>query len=263
MNRKIMLLLGVVLVICMITSVALAENWYCPDCGTSNNGNFCTNCGTKKPESDEGSTITNVKFSYENNGNVIVTWDDNSSLKTYTIDYTSEGWNDNWKTAGTDEIIGKRATLAFLVPGLTHQFIISNGVSKTTASYTVPNPVFTEWKNTDSNFQVDKSVISLSAYKANTSMTIQIQVRYPQLKYSRDYAGKLVLKTPLGDSGLIMHYASFPLENRYTYMYDNLSLKEWFDRIENFHGTIPIGSYTFEIYMDGNLYGTAHFKVTY
>ena len=25
-------------------------NWYCPNCGTANSGNFCTNCGTKKPE---------------------------------------------------------------------------------------------------------------------------------------------------------------------------------------------------------------------
>ena len=24
--------------------------WFCPECGTLNNGNFCMNCGTKKPE---------------------------------------------------------------------------------------------------------------------------------------------------------------------------------------------------------------------
>lgn len=24
--------------------------WYCPNCGTKNSGNFCTHCGTKKPE---------------------------------------------------------------------------------------------------------------------------------------------------------------------------------------------------------------------
>jgi membrane protease subunit (stomatin/prohibitin family) len=24
--------------------------WFCPECGTLNGGNFCMNCGTKKPE---------------------------------------------------------------------------------------------------------------------------------------------------------------------------------------------------------------------
>lgn len=27
-----------------------AGGWFCPDCGTANQGNFCTNCGHKKPE---------------------------------------------------------------------------------------------------------------------------------------------------------------------------------------------------------------------
>lgn len=26
-----------------------AANWYCPNCGTPNNGNFCVSCGTRKP----------------------------------------------------------------------------------------------------------------------------------------------------------------------------------------------------------------------
>ena len=26
------------------------QQWTCPNCGASNTGNFCTNCGTKKPE---------------------------------------------------------------------------------------------------------------------------------------------------------------------------------------------------------------------
>ncbi len=30
-----------------------AGTWTCPQCGASNSGNFCTNCGTKKPESKE------------------------------------------------------------------------------------------------------------------------------------------------------------------------------------------------------------------
>ncbi|NCB32644.1 MAG: SPFH domain-containing protein [Erysipelotrichia bacterium] len=31
-------------------SPAVGNEWYCPKCGTKNNGNFCVNCGNKKPE---------------------------------------------------------------------------------------------------------------------------------------------------------------------------------------------------------------------
>ena len=35
----------------LLSTVALAEsNWVCPNCGTENNMNFCTNCGTAKPK---------------------------------------------------------------------------------------------------------------------------------------------------------------------------------------------------------------------
>lgn len=30
-----------------------ADNWFCPDCGNKNNGNFCVECGTKKPSSNK------------------------------------------------------------------------------------------------------------------------------------------------------------------------------------------------------------------
>ena len=33
--------------------------WFCPECGTENYGKFCTNCGTKKPESLDGSKCNN------------------------------------------------------------------------------------------------------------------------------------------------------------------------------------------------------------
>ncbi|MBR2660314.1 MAG: hypothetical protein IKH81_01285 [Clostridia bacterium] len=42
---------ALILAILMILSVtsALADSWKCPDCGATNDGKFCSNCGAKKP----------------------------------------------------------------------------------------------------------------------------------------------------------------------------------------------------------------------
>jgi membrane protease subunit (stomatin/prohibitin family) len=40
--------------------------WFCPECGTENNGKFCTNCGTKKPEQASGAKCNNC--GWENPG---------------------------------------------------------------------------------------------------------------------------------------------------------------------------------------------------
>ena len=32
------------------TAAGTADSWTCPQCGTANQGKFCLNCGTKKPE---------------------------------------------------------------------------------------------------------------------------------------------------------------------------------------------------------------------
>lgn len=40
--------------------------WTCPECGTGNTGNFCTNCGGKKPESTGGGFCSNCGHKFEN-----------------------------------------------------------------------------------------------------------------------------------------------------------------------------------------------------
>ena len=34
-------------------SQAKGDNWFCPDCGNKNHGNFCVECGTKRPTSNQ------------------------------------------------------------------------------------------------------------------------------------------------------------------------------------------------------------------
>ena len=47
--RKITALI-LTLVLCLGCVSALAETWYCTECGQANSGNFCSNCGAAKPQ---------------------------------------------------------------------------------------------------------------------------------------------------------------------------------------------------------------------
>lgn len=42
-----------------------ATGWHCPQCGTANQGNFCTNCGTGKPEQAANSFCSNCGYKFE------------------------------------------------------------------------------------------------------------------------------------------------------------------------------------------------------
>ena len=56
MKRLVALMLTVIMIL-GVTS-ALADTWYCPDCGSANDGNFCSNCGTKRPEKVNNAAAT-------------------------------------------------------------------------------------------------------------------------------------------------------------------------------------------------------------
>lgn len=47
------MILALALLLC-VTSVAMAEPWFCLKCGARNNGNFCTICGEPKPHVSKG-----------------------------------------------------------------------------------------------------------------------------------------------------------------------------------------------------------------
>ncbi len=49
--KKLMSILLAVVLLLSVTQ-ALAEEWTCPSCGNAATGNFCNNCGTKKPEEE-------------------------------------------------------------------------------------------------------------------------------------------------------------------------------------------------------------------
>ncbi len=262
MKRKLCVFLGILMAVCLLLNTALAESWTCPDCGTSNTGNFCTNCGAKKPDADASdTTITNVSFSPQSNGDILIKWDDSASASSYSVLYTTDDWNSYYYDS--DSVAGRRVILEYLIPGVTYEIVISNGTSEATETYTVPCPLFSEFVAGDKYLALTKDTFSLADLERNPMSSFDVQVRYPKLKYSRDYTAKLVLKTPYGYCSAVTRWDSFTLENRYTYVYSSFYLKNnWLDYVEDNFGSIPTGEYTFELFMDGQLYSYASFSLT-
>lgn len=260
MKKMALLLCGLALILCLLSSVALAESWTCPKCNTVNTGNYCSNCGEKKPAaaSVSSSAISDVRFTPQSNGDVMVKWNDSARSGPYTIEYTTSDWQQNWYEQ--DTYGSTQATLVYMIPGVTYDVTIASDSATTTEEYTVPRPIYTEFVTGGKYLTLTETRFSLSDMDKNPTQTFQVRVSWPKLKKSREYTAKLVLKTPYGYSGTVRHWDSFTFENKYSYTYMTYSLmSEWLQNVEEDFGSIPTGEYTFEIYMDGQLYDCASF----
>lgn len=258
MNRQMGVLMCIIVAVMMVVTCAFAEEWRCPECSTQNDGNFCSNCGEKKPEvtaKPSGTSISNIGFELQDSGDVIVSWDDSSNLSPYTVSYQAQYDSGYW-----DEIKGKKFTLEYLIPGETYSVSISNGRSEASASYTVPVSVFTEFKS-GKKIVLSESSFSISEVDQNRTKQYEFQVHYPSLRNDRSYKAKLVTRTPHGYGGYTWVWSTYELESRYAYIYTNFSMYEFFEGIKNDFGEIPTGRYTLEFYFDGELYGEFSFNV--
>lgn len=258
MKRKLAVLCCIVLTLVMVTAIAFAEGWFCPNCGTQNNGNFCTNCGEKRPTGKvqpSGNDISNIKFSYENNGDVILSWDDASNSPPYSVHYKA-----SYDSGYFDEIKSKRFVLEYLIPGESYEVTVSNNQSESTASYTMPIKVFTDF-STGKKIELNETIFSISKVNGDKTKQYEFQVHYPQLRSNRSYKAKLVTKTPLGYGGYTWVWSTYEIHSRYAYIYTNFSMYEFFEGIKSEFEEIPTGQYTLEFYFDGQLYDDFTFNV--
>ena len=258
MKRKISALCCIVMSLLLVATCVLAEGWKCPACGAQNEGNFCSNCGGKKPEKKEkfsGTDISNIRFSLEDNGDVVVTWDDKSDSSSYAVSYEAE-----YDTGYWDEITSKRFALEYMIPGETYTVFVSNGSSEASETYTVPVKIFTEFR-TKKEIKLDETLFSIAEVNRDKTKQYQFQVHYPQLRNNRSYKAKLVTKTPLGYTGYVTIWRNYDLERGYDYYYSNFSMYEFFEAIKKDFEHVPTGRYTLEFYFDGQLYDDFTFNI--
>lgn len=285
MKKKLPVLLVVLILLCSISVSALAEEWTCPDCGAVNTGNFCSNCGLKKPaagawtckncgtvntgnfctncgEKVPASTapsagaISNIRFKALDNGDVQVTWDDAAKAGSYTVTYTTDDWP-NYSVEMDDTYSNRTAVLQYLIPGVTYHVTVSGGASSATADYTVPLGRFTDW-STNKILEISETSFILNQ---NTNKPLTVTIYFPRLSKDRIYSVKLALKTPYGYTSEVKYYPAMKFETRFYGMQDTLNLEEYLPVFRDNFGEVPIGNYTFEIYFDGQLYATASFHL--
>lgn len=256
MKRKLSALFCLIISLMMVTTCALAEDWFCPECGHGNTGNFCYYCGAKRPVVESsGEAISNIRFKLEDNGDIVVTWDDSSNSPPYTVSYKAQ--NDSGMQ---DPVNSKNIALEFLIPGETYTVTVSNENGKASTEYIVPVNVFTEF--TKKKIVLKETNFSISAVENDRTKQFQLQWHYPQLRKNRIYKGKLVTMTPRGYGGYVRVYYDFEMESKYSYIYDNYSMQEFFEGIKGDFDEIPTGRYSFEMYFDGKLYAECSFNVT-
>lgn len=261
MARKITAILCIIASLLTLAVHAHAEDWVCPACGTPNTGNFCSNCGEKKPQQAAAATtgegISNVQWDILENGDIVITWDDSGNSPPYTVSYQAQ-----YDGAALDPVNNRRATLEHLIPGETYTISVSNGKSESGGKLTVPIGVFTEFSSSAKKLVLKDSSFSISKVEQERTRQYELQIHFPQLRKDRLYKGKLVTKTPYGYGGIVWTWPTFEMKARVAYIYVNFSMHEFLEGIREDFEEIPTGQYTFELYLDGQLYADTSFNVT-
>lgn len=283
--KKVVFCLALVLSLFLIIETGFADSWICSQCTTENSGNFCGNCGEKKPVSQEWtctqcghintsnfclecgqqgnsnvpqkSTITNVAFKTEG-GYTTITWEDSANKGPYEIYYTTDAWGEYQTKYGMDPYRVKSARIGYLIPGNHYHITITNGVSSTTVDYTVPRVAFVDFK-AGMKLELDKDVFQITGNGYYD--TFRWTVGYPRLKKTREYYGLLALKTPNGYSSVVTPFQPFQLDKGYIGIYVDEDLSSLLDAVKLNFGSIPYGRYELEMYFDGALYASATFDV--
>ena len=264
MKKIFCVLLSAILCLSLFT-ISLAESWFCPECGTACDGNFCSNCGTKKPSGSTSpkltlSTISNITASMMDNGDVMLRWDDSTNSGSYRVTYTSDGWGKRYYEQ--ENYSGKFAQLIALIPGVSYNIMITGDNTSATYSYTVPSSAFKDFPSGGKYLEISTDRFSLSDIEDAPLETFKLKVRWPRLKEDRVYSCKLALKTPVGYCSHITYWDTFTMLKNKPFVETVTSIKQdWLDKVQENYGSIPTGKYTFQIFFDGALYDYVSFTL--
>lgn len=205
--------------------------------------------------------ITNIRATMQDTGDVMLVWDDSGSGSgEYKIKQELSYWDGGRYYYDTS--YNKFVTLSYLVPGETYTITVERGSSSGSITYTVPRPMFREFQTAGKGYlKMTETYFSISDLKASPNKSFNLEVHWPRLKYAREYAAKVVLKTPLGYSGRVYHYETFTFENKYYRYLTYMMMPDWLECVEGDFGAIPTGRYSFEFYVNGALYESIGFSV--
>ncbi len=285
MKKWITLLLTVMLV--FTWAAALADTWFCPNCGQRNDSNFCPACGTPKPGGGSGSgttTTTTVSTSdlkvtravLNSDGSVSVSWSGGKSpYNMYYSWYANSNHNSGadvtlWR--GGSGLIGTSLSLTSdLVPGERYWIIIEDADGhEAWYDFNPGRKAFTELSGTRLTFSLRKKVNNRSStvgsFSANeierqylSSMyggTIKMNVG--RLKNTYYFTARMAIFLPSGEPYLF-HKSDEGING--TAYWESYDFKYVWDWLVNRKGGIPTGQYTFRLYANDGLFGEEYISM--
>lgn len=221
-------------------------------------------------------TISAVSVSWLSSSNVRVTWRDSAYGQSYRVTWRMSGCSSNWYNDATDNLSVKSVVLTSLIPGQTYTITVSSDKSSASYTYTMPTAgEFTGFRNGVSvtatlKRKLNGKTSNMSAFTANelassssASFGAYLRFDYPQLANERSYNRKIVILSPKGyvsESLVLSDTWDMPVGNYYNY-YDFISFANMFDELLDKHGYVPTGTYTIQLYLDGDIAGSTAFKV--
>ena len=264
---------------------ALAETWYCTECGQANSGNFCGNCGAKKPAKSGGGssnsgglTITDVSMDSE--GSIKISWNGGSAPYNVMYQaYVNSNYNQGADTIlwnGARNTYNKSVTLKYdMVPG-EHYWVIVTDSQNHEAWYDY-NPriqAFTAVSGMSFGFfslrqKVRNKSQTVTYFSANEIKNGYLDNIYGatikiSLNRQRDYTffTRFAVIFPNGEPYLfVADYVDYLKRYGSWAAWESFDFKNVWSTLMSEKGEIPAGTYTFKIFFDNTILGQQTFTV--
>lgn len=281
MKKWIAVLLTLVMVLGCVS--ALADSWYCPECGQKNDSNFCSNCGTRRPNGS-GSSGGNIsapsttandmmmtKAVMNSDGSVSMAWSGGKSpYNVYYMWYANANHNSGadvqvWR-AGSSLISQSFSTRNDFVPGERYWIVIQDA-NKQECWYDF-NPsrkAFTALSGTHMTMSLRKKVNNRSSTVGSFSANeierqyvsslygATIKMTLGRLKTTFYFTSRMALFLPSGEPYLF-HVADQAVNSSAVY-WESYDFKDVWDWLVSSKGGIPTGQYVFRLYVDDRVFG--------
>jgi len=284
MKRLISLLLAIILL--LAAGTALADDWYCPECGEKNSGNFCPNDGTKRPDgagtdSKKTTTASDLKINsvkLQNDGSVSVAW--SGGTAPYNV-YYQYYVNSNYNAGVNDVILWTAESGTYgnqskyegdFVPG-EHYWVIVEDANQHEAWYDFNDyagafsrancPYFFSLRTHRNNrsamvkFFSAKEIENEFAYNlfgANIKVT-------PKLTQDTSFVFRMGIILPSGEPILIHLESGTMGRTRGYYIWQEYDFKYLWNTLMRTKGSIPVGTYTFKLFFDNEYVFAQDFQV--
>ena len=283
MKRLTALLLALMLALSAVP--ALADTWYCPECGTKCDNNFCPECGTPKPANigaGRAAPAPGLKFEktvLNADGSFTIAW--SGGKAPYKLDYMwyvnadhNEG-ADVTRWIAVDDCYDFSVDLRYdLVPGERYWLILTDADgSRVWLDYASPRKNFSAFSKTRMVLSLRTRINSRASTVKNFSAA-EIQRDYQKNLYgvtckmeiggrNTDYTftARMVIFLPDGEP-LLFYCQENTISRRATYAYwETLDMSYAWEMLIKMRGDIPAGQYTWRLYADDELFGQSTFTI--